>query len=155
MKSLQEGAPPICRLLNRFLRWAPKLPSPPLVAGRIESVGDVKLCRVGKKHHRVNTQDLPPDSPHQPKEPACTRARCVPPLCTPPVTVIAQCSHCTLLSLHLAITSSGLPVNFPTLRLPNKSESRKVGKLASWRAHRPPYRSHFITSPPRAALTPG
>ena len=69
----------------------------------------------------------------------CTRARCALPLCTPPVTVIAQCSHCTLLSLHLAITSSGLPANFPTLqvsdfptsRKADKSKSQQIGKLAS------------------------
>ena len=87
----------------------------------------------------------PPNAatPHTPLPPILptpsTRARCVLPLCTPPVTVTAQCSHCTLLSLHLAITSSGLPANFPTLqvsdfptsRKANKSESRQVGKLAS------------------------
>lgn len=70
-------------------------------------------------------------TPHPTLPTPCTRARCILPLCTPPVTVTAQCSHCTLLSLHLAITSSGLPANFPTLRLPNKSESWQVGKLAS------------------------
>ena len=46
-------------------------------------------------------------------------------------------------SLHLAITSSGLPANFPTLQLPNKSRSRKVEKSTSWQA--PP-------EPPNAAL---
>lgn len=72
-------------------------------------------------------------TPPTPLPTPCTRARCVLPLCIPPVTVTAQCSHCTLLSLHLAITSSGLPANLPTLRLPNKSKRRQVGKLASAR----------------------
>jgi hypothetical protein len=84
---------------------------------------------------------LPPPHTHLPPilPTPCTRARCALPLCTPPVTVTAQCSHCTLLSLHLAITSSGLPANFPTLqvsdfptsRKADKSKSQQIGKLAS------------------------
>lgn len=91
-------------------------------------------------------------TPHPTLPTPCTRARCILPLCTPPVTVTAQCSHCTLLSLHLAITSSGLPANFPTLQVSDFPTSRKVGKSESWqvpppvqRGGAPAYRGEFIT----------
>lgn len=87
-------------------------------------------------------------TPHPTLPTPCTRARCILPLCTPPVTVTAQCSHCTLLSLHLAITSSGLPANFPTLQVSDFPTSRKVGKSESWQVP-PPYNAG---EPPRIVV---
>lgn len=80
-RSLQKGGTP----QSVGLRRRPKLPQPSLAAGSIDPIGDMKLRRKGKKHHQVNTQDLPPDSPHQPKEPACPHLlRPAEPLRSPP-----------------------------------------------------------------------
>lgn len=80
-KPTEGGKAPICRLVSR----APKRPSPPLVAGRIDPLGEVKLRRIEKTPSGEYFRICRPDSPHQPKEPACPHLLCpAEPLRSPP-----------------------------------------------------------------------
>ena len=112
-KPTEGGKAPICRLVSR----APKRPSPPLVAGRIDPLGEVKLRRIRKNTIRRILQDLPPDSPHQPKEPACPHLLCpAEPLRSPPDLTLPLSSLLRFNSSHGRIR--GLQSPFQSSKIP-------------------------------------
>ena len=158
----QHGTPPCSTSSSLTRTLAPAhLALAPAVTFTVDHTSFLSPCCTASSHPPslcpppARLTRLPPHTPLPPILPTpCTRVRCVLPLCTPPVTVIAQCSHCTLLSLHLAITSSGLPANFPTLQVSDFPTSRKADKSESWQVGERTAPWLPARSPRRAALTP-